>query len=163
VLFTCNAILIGLPLAEGTCSSNSDCRGKFSNNVCCGRRLYGRSCATDSCVGYSCSIDGDCGGKDECCILNKCTKYGCVECHSNSDCASSEYCCKHQYLNDHNVCRRSCVGETCHSSLDCGFPMEYCASNNKCRERCSSNFDCDSSEHCCKGGLVNVCNTSCVG
>ncbi|CAB4011018.1 Hypothetical predicted protein [Paramuricea clavata] len=188
LLFTCNAILIGLPLAEGTCSSNSDCPGKFFNNVCCGRSWYGgRRCVTDSCVGDSCSTDGDCGGKDECCISNKCTKNGCVECQSNSDCSSSEYCCKHRYHNDHNVCRRSCVGETCHSSLDCGGPTEYCASNKKCREwctsksdchsweycasnkkcqkeRCTSNSDCNSSDYCCKRGtLTNVCRRSCVG
>ena len=75
-----------------------------------------------SCSGHYCSTDGDCGGVGECCMSNECDTFGCRECYSNSDCATSEYCCKHTYIKDHNVCRRSCG------------PREYCDMNNKCNE-----------------------------
>ena len=131
--FTWNVIFLNeicLALAGNECSSNSDCS---AGGVCC-TGLSGRSCQVFSCSGHHCSTDGDCGGVAECCRSNQCGSFGCLECHSNSDCASSEYCCQHRYIDDHNVCRRSCVGETCHSSRDCGGPGEYCASNNLCKE-----------------------------
>ena len=183
---------IWLPLAEGTCRSNFDCRSNFFSKVCC----YG-SCSGNSCVGKFCLTDGDCGGKDECCSLNVCGTYGCTECRSNFDCGLSEYCCKHRYHNDHNVCRRSCAGETCHSSDDCGGPKEYCTWSKECRRRhsdfctndnhctasgeccrsykcvttscspslkCSLDSHCASSKYCCeRGNLTNECRTTCVG
>ncbi len=175
---------IGLPLAEGSCSSTFDCHSNIFSKVCCDG-----SCSSESCLGDFCLTDGDCGGKDECCISNKCTTYGCSECESHSDCGSSEYCCKHRYTNDHNVCRRSCVGETCHSSSDCA-PREYCPSSKICWEfsrSCSTDSDCRGDHECCKSfkcGIVgcpvctsnsdcsssaycctrdNVCLSSCVG
>ena len=129
---------IGLSLANAydECDSNSDCSRGISNKVCCGGLFHdsGRSCRYSSCSGHYCSTDGDCGGVGECCKSNQCDTFGCRECYSNYDCATSEYCCKHRYINDHNVCRRSCVGETCHSNSDCGGPGEYCNSNNRCNE-----------------------------
>ena len=57
------------------------------------------------------------------------------------NCVSSRYCCKRRYINDTNVSLRSCVGETCHSSLDCGGPDEYCAHDNTCRKSCSTDLN----------------------
>ncbi|XP_028396916.1 prestalk protein-like [Dendronephthya gigantea] len=175
------------------CNSNSDCRDEvFPDKLCCrGYRNTRRSCYDQpSCVGRFCWTDGDCGGKDECCISNKCAVFGCKECNSSLACALFEYCCEHQYLNDHNICRRSCVGETCHSSWDCGGLGEFCDSNNVCAvtscvtdgdcsgdeccwsrkcvrtgcSRCLSNSDCAASEFCCKRGRdVSVCRRRCVG
>ncbi len=127
---------IALSLARDECSSNSDCPSNFLTRVCCAGLFYdsGRSCWYHSCVGRYCSTDGDCGGVGECCNSNQCVTFGCEECSSNFDCDTSEYCCKHRYIDDHNVCRRSCVGETCHSNSDCGGPGERCNSNNKCEE-----------------------------
>ena len=136
-IFTLHAIFlngIDLSLARDECNSNSDCHSSIS--VCCAGpvRDSDRSCWFGSCTNHYCSTDGDCGGVGECCMSNQCGTFGCRECYSNSDCAFSEYCCKHRYINDHNVCRRSCIGETCHSDSDCGGPGEYCDGNNKCSE-----------------------------
>ena len=131
--FTWNVIIsneISLALAGDECSSNSDCS---SGSVCCAG-INGKSCQFSSCFDHDCKTDGDCGGVAECCRSKKCVQVGCLECHSNSYCASSEYCCQHRYIDDHNVCRRSCVGETCHSSRDCGGPGEYCGSNKICKK-----------------------------
>lgn len=79
------------------------------------------------------------------CILH--FSIGCPECFNNSACGVSEYCCELQYLNDINVCRRNCIGESCHSNLDCGGPGECCRGNkcvklnNNCDE-CQTNSDC---------------------
>ena len=129
-------------LALDKCTSNSNCRNLLGRNVCCAKSrpkwssLSSRSqdgCVSSSCVGERCITDGDCGGKGECCgILSKCTTYGCSECKSNNDCGFNLYCCKHRYNSDHNVCRRSCIGETCSSDSDCGPSDEYCISRKIC-------------------------------
>ncbi|XP_028396915.1 keratin-associated protein 10-7-like [Dendronephthya gigantea] len=176
-LFLLNAMLMGqfgLVLGQNTCNSNSDCVSSYySNKVCCKGYAYqygytSRKCryGISSCVGRYCTTDGDCGGKNECCKSNKCTTSGCSNCYSNSNCGFSEYCCKQRYSYDKHVCRRSCVGETCHSSLDCGGFSEYCNWNKKCAlsTSCSSNSGCSGSTYCCKrGSYTNVCQSSCVG
>lgn len=170
ILFlTCNVIFMnqtGLVVAQKECNVNADCSNQFK--VCCEGYFHNRrkSCQFLSCLGRHCLTDGDCGGKGECCKSHQCVTIGCPECYSHSACATSEYCCKHRYINDHNVCRRSCVGETCHSSSDCAVG-ECCRSNkcvnNGCAE-CSSNSDCPTSEYCCvRGSRRNVCRQSCVG
>ena len=51
------------------------------------------------------------------------------------NCNSSTYCCKRRYIDNKNVCLRSCVGETCDSILDCGGPDEsYSTNAKKCEE-----------------------------
>ncbi|XP_028396918.1 keratin-associated protein 5-3-like [Dendronephthya gigantea] len=201
LLFLLNAILMGkfgLVSGQSTCTSNSDCVSSYySNKVCCKGYAYkgygytSRKCYYGSslCVGRYCTTDGDCGGKNECCKSNKCTTSGCSNCYSNSNCGFSEYCCKQRYSYDKHVCRRSCVGETCNSSSDCGGSSEYCDFNKKCVEcstdgdcigsecclynkcvtsgctPCFSNFGCSSSEYCCRRGVFysNVCRKNCVG
>ena len=145
--------------AQDECNVNADCNNVFK--VCC------KTCQFFSCLGRHCVKDGDCGGKGECCnSQHQCVTFGCPECHSHSDCAPSEYCCKQRFINDHNVCRRSCVGETCHSSSDCG--VGECCIFNKCTtigcSECVLNSDCPSSEYCCfRGFFRNMCKQSCVG
>ena len=120
-------------VAQDECNVNADCNNVFK--VCCKGFLNIRrkTCQFFSCLGRHCVKDGDCGGKGECCnSQHQCVTFGCPECHSHSHCAPSEYCCKQRFINDHNVCRRSCVGETCHSSSDCGGPREYCDANSRC-------------------------------
>jgi hypothetical protein len=151
------------------CNVNADC--STTNTVCCGGIFQSRrkSCVFFSCIGRHCLTDGDCGGKGECCKFNKCVINGCPECSSHSNCVTSEYCCKHRRVSDHNVCRRSCVGETCFSSSDCA--VGECCRFNKCAKQgcivvsqCSSNLDCPVSQYCCKRQLLNsVCRQSCVG
>ena len=128
---------IDMVVAEDECNTNSDCESKSTiGNVCCVENDYrhDRKCMSDSCSGQYCSTDGDCGGRGECCKLNKCVSYGCTECHNNFNCANSEYCCKQKQAVDINVCRRSCVGEPCFSKSDCGSPTEKCDSNKTCSE-----------------------------
>ena len=180
----------GLPLAEGKCTSNHDCRGNSYRKVCCARTLDG--CYSSSCVGKVCVTDGDCGGENECCKYGKCTTFGCADCYLNSDCSKNEYCCRRKY--GRNVCRRNCVGETCRSILDCGDDSEYCSfdtcsyanknclKNSDCKHdgeccifgqcvttgcptECLSNVNCLSSTYCCKRQYLNnknVCLRSCV-
>ncbi len=175
LLSTWNVIFMyetGMVQAQNQCNVNADCSN--TNMVCCEGYFHNRrkSCQFFSCFGRHCLTDGDCGGKGECCNTksHQCVTLGCPECQLHSNCATSEYCCKHRYNNDHNVCRRSCVGETCHSSNDCA--VGECCLFNKCVKYgcsdlsagCSSNFDCSASEYCCKRGLLkNVCSRSCVG
>ena len=173
LLSTWNVIFMyeaGMVEAQNQCNVNADCSN--TNMVCCEGYFHNRSksCQFFSCFGRHCLTDGDCGGKGECCKSHQCVTLGCPECQLHSNCATSEYCCKHRYNNDHNVCRRSCVRETCHSSNDCA--VGECCLFNKCVKNgcsdlsaeCSSNFDCSASEYCCKRGLLkNVCRRSCVG
>ena len=173
LLSTWNVIFMyetGMVQAQNQCNVNADCSN--TNMVCCEGYFHNRrkSCQFFSCFGRHCLTDGDCGGKGECCKSHQCVTLGCPECQLHSDCATSEYCCKHRYNNDHNVCRRSCVRETCHSSNDCA--VGECCLFNKCVKygcsdlsaECSSNSDCSASEYCCKRGLLkNVCRRSCVG
>ena len=193
LLFALSVIFMienGLPVTEGKCTSNYDCRINLDKNVCCSRTLDG--CSTSSCVGEFCVTDGDCGGKDECCQNGQCAVSECAECYSNSDCSKKEYCCKGK--NGRNVCRRNCVGESCRSSSDCGGINEYCTLNGicsyngnclkssdckhdgeccisgqcvtaGCRTECLSNVNCVSSTYCCKRRYLNdknVCLRSCV-
>ncbi|XP_028396919.1 keratin-associated protein 5-3-like [Dendronephthya gigantea] len=171
-LFLLNAMYMGqfgLVLGQTTCTSNSNCVSSYS--ICCkgyvhqGYGYTSSKCRYGSnCVGRYCTTDGDCGGKNECCKSNKCTTSGCSNCNSNYNCALFEYCCKQRYYYDKHVCRRSCVGETCHSNSDCGGLSEYCNSNKKCALPCSSNSGCSGSTYCCKrGSYTNVCQSSCVG
>ena len=156
-------------LAQDECNVNADC-----NNVlkfCCEglslTNIRRKTCQFFSCLGRHCVQDGDCGGKGECCnSQHQCVTIGCPECQSDSDCATSEYCCKQRFISDHNVCRRSCVGETCLSFNDCG--VGECCIFNKCTttgcSQCSSHPDCPASQYCCKrGSLANVCRQSCIG
>ena len=117
---------IGLPLAEGKCSSSFDCRNSTFTKVCC----YG-SCFGNSCVGKFCLTDGDCGGPREYCTSNnECRHF--LLCSSNFNCSLSTYCCKRGNLS--NVCRSSCVGEKCFRDDDCGGPKELCDMNTaKCK------------------------------
>ena len=180
-----------MSLSEGDCSTNFDCAKGASTRVCCVDDEKTKGCFTDSCIGHFCSTDGDCGGKNECCVLSKCTTYGCTECNSSSDCSPSEYCCKQRYVGEYNVCRRNCVGTSCHSSFDCAGPHEYCSHDKTCWKsgllcrkdgdckgngecclshecvpclECSLNSHCPASEYCCKReNSTSVCRESCVG
>ena len=144
------------------CVANSNCRNLLLDKVCCAKASYpSNGCVRSSCVGTYCDSDGDCGGKGECCRSNKCTTYGCPECYSNSGCDFGLYCCEHSSYFDHNVCRRSCIGETCNSNSDCGSPDEYCISSKICWMsgiHCTKNDHCKGDGECCKAG---VCSTQC--
>ena len=129
---------IDVAVAKDECNSNSDCTSAV-RDVCCAGNYSSddRECRSDSCSGQYCLTDGDCGGKGECCKFNKCVIYNCTECHHNSDCVNSEYCCKLRRSADVNVCRRSCIGESCYSDRDCGGPQEKC-DWNKCAKSTST-------------------------
>ena len=54
------------------------------------------------------------------------------------------------------MCRRSCIGETCHSNLDCGPSYEYCISSKICW---ASGLHCSKDAHCKgDGSVVKVAN-----
>ena len=141
-LLTWTAILINensLVNAQNQCNVNADC---FNTNMVCCREYFNsrrKSCQFLSCVGHYCLTHGDCGGKGECCIANKCVNYGCTvsQCFSNLNCPVSQYCCNRGFLS--NVCRQSCVGETCLSNSGCGGPGEHCDSNFKCSTSTTTN------------------------
>ena len=64
------------------------------------------------------------------------------ECRFDHECPSSfskEYCCDRKYPED-NICKTSCIGETC-----------------------ISNSDCAKNEFCCNGPYHGICGKSCVG
>ncbi|CAB4012675.1 Hypothetical predicted protein [Paramuricea clavata] len=55
-----------------------------------------------------------------------------AECFSDSQCFG--YCCDRKYPDD-NVCRFSCIGESCIINSDCA-PGECCNSDDKCATDC---------------------------
>ena len=129
---------IGKTITDHACMTNADCGSNFGTVriVCC---LFGngvRKCQYNGCLRYPCFTHGDCGGNGECCINNACTNNNCPQCHTNINCAVSEYCCGRGILT--NVCRRSCVGELCIADSDCSGPGEYCNSDHKCAKLISS-------------------------
>ena len=94
-----------------------------------------------------------------CALDRKCRRIP-NECDNDLTCrykySLREYCCERNPP-EHNICKSSCVGESCSKDTDCA-PDEGCASDNKCESiltACSSNFECvnDTSieKYCCKG------------
>ena len=86
-------------------------------------------------------------------------------CYSDFSCKSSifpKYCCERKYPED-NVCKYSCVGESCILHSDCA-PNEYCCgSNDRCAtscvgKSCTYSGDCADDECCDSDGY---CGTSC--
>ena len=73
---------------NGQCVSNSDCASSNRSNstkVCCGgypnitrsgNFNITRGCSNNTCIGFNCSSDGDCGGLGECCLANQCVTTG---------------------------------------------------------------------------------------
>ena len=87
------------------------------------------------------------------------------ECFSHSDCTSYylPYCCDRKFYED-NLCKYSCVGESCSIDSDCA-PSESCCSDDTCATTCvgkwcTSDSDCATAESCCSD---YTCATTCVG
>ena len=150
-LLTWTVILINetsLVKAQNQCNVNADC---FNTNMVCCREcslcaVRRKSCRYFNCLGRYCLTDADCGGKGERCKSNNCVNYGypmVSQCFSNLNCPISQYCCNRGSLS--NVCRHSCVGETCLSNSGCGGPGEHCDSNFKCSTSTTTNSATNSS------------------
>ena len=166
LLFTWHVILmIEIDIVYAKCTSNSNCRNNPFHKVCCAKALTESGCFQRSCVGEFCTSDGDCGGKGECCKFNKCTTDNCPECKSHSHCGPFLYCCQHRFSFEHNVCRRSCIGETCHSDSDCAVPLNnYCLTSKTCWApglHCLSNSQCKGDGECCKSGVCVTTDCPC--
>ena len=155
------------------CEKDSDCVSSY-RRFCCRRESFsGKNRCRANCVGHYCSNNNDCRGHNECCsVSNRCTTYGCPsECETNADCKSGTYCCRKKYITGRNVCLPNCVGESCHSDIDCGGKQECCSllkhcTTYRCRHQCLSNDDCLNNTVCCRKGHKfdkNSCMISCLG
>ena len=78
-------------------------------------------------------------------------------CYSDFSCKSSifpKYCCERKYPED-NVCKYSCVGESCILHSDCA-PNEYCCgSNDRCATSCVGK-SCTYSGDCADDDFVDL-------
>ena len=82
------------------CKANSDCH---SGQHCCRKKnvwIVQDGCS-ETCIGEECDSDTDCGPPNECCIAGKCTKNGCPECSTDSDCP---HCCRSGKCVENSVC-----------------------------------------------------------
>lgn len=59
------------------CNSNANCLNDVQP-YCCGHRYKRRLCS-NTCVGWECRSNSDCGGPGECCVDSKCTKSECID------------------------------------------------------------------------------------
>ena len=59
------------------------------------------------------------------------------ECYSDIYCGYSRFCCKRRYP-EYNVCRYSCIGQSCDYDDDCATGETCCDSDGKCKSG-----DCD--------------------
>ena len=85
------------------------------------------------------------------------------QCYYDSGCSYLQHCCERKFPED-NVCRFSCIGESCAYDSDCA-PSECCDSDNKCTttcvgKSCTYNGDCATGEYCCD--YNERCETSCT-
>ncbi len=86
------------------------------------------------------------------------------ECYSDYDCSGLQYCCDRKY--EDNVCRYSCVSESCRRDSNCAPGESCCYSDDKCATTCVGKF-CTFDSHCATGesccDVDDKCNTTCVG
>lgn len=60
--------------------------------------------------------------------------YGDDECQYNSDCKNGTHACCLRTYDQTNVCRKTCDGESCDISLDCGTDQSlFCCDDHICR------------------------------
>ena len=154
------------------CNKNADC---YSYYVCCKKTFpFNQTICAASCLRQTCNFNDDCAGYGECCRSGKCTSTGCSEkCTLNSECNLGKYCCRKKptryYQYGDYRCSKSCVGEICSTSEDCGGPNECCISN-KCVDRgcsgCTTNSNCSTGQYCCKKRQwyeLSECSAHCIG
>ncbi|CAB4029947.1 Hypothetical predicted protein [Paramuricea clavata] len=83
------------------------------------------------------------------------------ECSSHFDCSGLQYCCDRKYPED-NVCRYSCIGQSCILDNDCAPGESCCDSDEKCATTCvgkSCTFDGDCATGECCDSADGKCNT----
>ena len=150
------------------CRQNTDCDIR---HVCCKKTFsFDQTVCAVNCLNKTCNFNDDCARHGECCRSGRCVNKGCYgRCKSNSECNSSQYCCKKKTSSyGKDSCSQSCVGETCSTNEDCGARNECCIAN-KCVDRgcsgCTSNSDCNKGQYCCKkihSYELSECSTHCI-
>ena len=159
------------------CKTHADCNPYGGSWFCCGGYiLFGstdkdRSCTYTSCLNHYCSIDNDCGDSIMCCRSDKCVNKGCSGCTRNSECYSSQVCCRKTFPFNQTVCAANCLKQTCNFNDDCAGSRECCRSgkctSTGCSEKCTLNSECSLGQYCCKKKTgyygEDGCSKSCVG